>query len=126
MSVIKNLRKLLKRGSPLPWSEDDGNLFSQPQSDAREKRIMARIESRTAEPRDDDDEHDGLVAKCSQDLPNFVADAYLIQAAINALPHLLEMAESLKRASDAVAGSFAEDAALSQAYESLGRLEKQS
>lgn len=92
---IKALRDLLAKASPLPWCEDDGNLFSKPISDARMDRIMARIESRTTRDGENDGElHDGFVAKCPQDLPNFVADAYFIEAAVNALPAFLELAKA--------------------------------
>lgn len=89
--AIAKLRKLLEQATPGPWVEDDGNVFSAPISNANyELRSLARRDSKPQSPQG----YDGEVAKCSQQLPNFAADAEFIAAMRNALPALLDLVEA--------------------------------
>jgi hypothetical protein len=89
---LERLLELAGKASLGPWVEDDGNIFSKPQSDIEWK---ARRPDGTGS-----DMWDGLVAKCEQTLPNFDADAAFIAAAnpavVKALVEALQAASVLR------------------------------
>lgn len=90
----KRLRKLLGEASPLPWTTDDGNVFSSPLTKARHKMIMAILQGQDVPHPDEHGEYPlGFVCSTTQTRDNFQADEQLIAAAVNALPMLLDLAE---------------------------------
>lgn len=99
--------------APLPWGEDDGNVFSEPLADARFEAIRRKTEGRP---------YDALAIKFS-DLPSvatthqeppetFEANAAYIVAACNAVPALLaalDEAEAKARDLDALGNAAFRD-----------------
>lgn len=95
---IKRLRKLLKRGSPRPWCEDDCNIFSKPMSDERHEAVMKIMRGELPDDADPArrcaDHVYGFVATTEQVQPRAWEDAALIFEAVNALEELLDIAEA--------------------------------
>jgi len=81
---LDELERLAKAASPGHWIEDDGNIFSKPLSDERERRINAMILDRSLPHPDDDKGLDGyplgFIAKVPQFTVNFEGDINYIAA----------------------------------------------
>lgn len=99
MTTFDEIQQAAEGATKGPWAEDDGNVFSQPISNANyEARSAARRDGLPQPPRG----YDGLVAKCSQELPNFDADARFITlcnpATVLAMVKALRAAEAMRSA----------------------------
>jgi hypothetical protein len=99
---LSEFKAKAEAATPGPWVEDDGNVFSAPISNADyEARSAARRNGNPQPPRG----YDGEVAKCSQQLPNFDADATYIAAANPAVVlALVEVARAAPELVDRVLG----------------------
>ena len=89
MKLLDELDQACAGASPLPWVEDDGNVFSKPLSEARVATIMRRLEGST-EPHPDHDRDwpDGWICGTHQATPSFDEDCEFIVRAVNAAPRL--------------------------------------
>lgn len=94
---LAELRRLLAEASPLPWSCDDGNVFSSPLSEERHRIVMLQIKNGA-----DDSEHPdrpykphsmGYLGTFPQDTENGDANSEAVAAVMSAAPALLAMAE---------------------------------
>lgn len=88
----------MKKATPLPWSEDDGNIFSQPLGTIRHEAIMKRVNGDKSIPHPDKGLENplGWVATTQQAQPNFENDSCFIVEAVNAIPELLAEIEWLR------------------------------
>jgi hypothetical protein len=75
------------RHSPEPWTEDDGNVFSEPLQAQRIDAIMRRLNGEGGSHPDEglNGEPLGFVAAAGQNRENFEADALRIVAAVNSV-----------------------------------------
>lgn len=93
---LAELRRLLAEASPLPWSEDDCNIFSDP-LDAQRTAILRRMLDGESLPHPDGDSGRlGFVASTGQERDSSDVDARFICAAANAVPALLDEVERLR------------------------------
>lgn len=91
--------ELCERASAGPWVEDDGHVHSGPLSDAAEAYVMRLLDDPAFAEAETDNQinrpwHE--VAHCSQEGPNFEADAQFIATARTAFPALLAEVKRLR------------------------------
>ena len=87
---VEKLNELLERATPGKWTEDDGFLHSEPLLRKVDEWIAVRMgKGYTPFSRPET-----VVAQCSQDLPNFQADADLIVYLVNRAPAIAALVEA--------------------------------
>lgn len=97
---LTTLKRHLRAVSPLPWSYDDGNVFSSPLSDERKRIIMRMIESgdRSNESHPDrpyEPHPMGYLGTFPQDTENGDANSEGVAAVMSAAPDLIMAVERL-------------------------------
>jgi hypothetical protein len=100
---LQAIRARIDLATPGPWSEDDGNIGSEPLAEARQAIILRRLRGETGLPHPDDGLKSplGFVASTHQEQPNFEADAEFIAHARTDVPALCDALETAtKRAAD--------------------------
>jgi hypothetical protein len=95
---LEAIRKRCEAATPGPWSEDDGNIFSEELSAQRHEAIVRRLAG-SKEPHPDGGlgQPMGFIASTTQEQPNFDADADFIAHARTDVPKLLAIAGAAMR-----------------------------
>lgn len=96
---LKILKRYLRQVSPLPWSYDDGNLFSVPLSKERERIIVAQIESRAVNAEHPDRDYEphsmGYLGTFPQDTDKSDENSECVAAVMSVAPELITIIERL-------------------------------
>jgi regulator of replication initiation timing len=119
-STLTDLESLLAKATPLPWTEDDENIFSEPLDQKRSEAIERRL-SGSKEPHPDEGLQNplGWIATTEQGQPNGENDVALILGAVNELPNLIARIRELEADVDSAENAGAEF------YERAEKLEAQ-